>query len=128
MFPVSLLANIRVHSYKHCWYLFSISDKIASVDVSVLNSCVSFAYIFAVTLQYKTGSDINEYNPTLYSWRFTRFLHLNSVVVNTTSPLLNYTFEAADRYQYQLWVSNAVSTVYTQEGFTGYCYYSLVLI
>ena len=48
------------------------------------------------------------------------------MVVNTTSPLLDHTFEAADRYQYHLWISNAVSTVHAVGRFTGYCYYTLI--
>ena len=83
------------------------------MDVSVLGSYVPFTYLFAVTLHYKTGAEVDSYSPTLYSWSFARFLHPSDVVVNTTSPLLNYTFKAAYSYQYRLWVSNAVSTCYT---------------
>ena len=82
------------------------------MDVSVLGSHAPFTYIFAVTLQYKTGTEVDNYSPTFYNWSFTRHLYLNGVVVNTTSPLLNHTFEVADSYQYRLWVSNAVSTGY----------------
>ena len=88
----------------------------------MLGSYVPFTYLFAVTLYYKTGAEVDNYSPTLYSWRFTRFLHLSGVVVNTTSPLLNYTFEAADTYHYYLWVSNAVSTVHATGNIRGISY------
>ena len=99
---------------------FHFSDKIVGVDVSVLSSYVPFTYLFAVTIQYKTREEADLYSPTLYSWHFTRYLHLNSVVVNTTSSLLNYTFEVADDYHYRLRASNAVSSGYAEGRFTGY--------
>ena len=108
--------------------IFYFSDKIVGVDVSVLGSYVPFTYLFVVALQYKTGTEVENYSPTLYSWCFFKYLHLNCVIVNTSSPLLNHTFEAAARYQYHLWISNAVSTVYTMGRFTGYCYYILLSI
>ena len=78
-----------------------------------------FTYFFVVAVHYITGKQAFFYGPTFYNWHFERFLHLHDVVVNTTSLLLKHTFEAADRYKYHLWVSNAVSTVYTEESFTG---------
>ena len=101
------------------------SDKIVGVNVSVLASYVPFTYIFVVTLHYKAGEEVDYYGPTHFNWHFIRFLHLHGVVVNTTSPLLNHTFKVADSYEYILWVSNAVSTVYAAGTLEGYLYYSL---
>lgn len=94
-------------------------DKIVGVDVSVLGSYVPFTYLFAVTLHYKTGTEVDSYSPTHYSWCFSGILHHSGVVVNTTSPLLNHTFEVADSYTYHLWVSNAVSNGYARGKVTG---------
>ena len=98
---------------------FCYSDKIVDVDVSVMEFYLPFTNLFAVTIHYKTG-EFGLYSPTHYNWHFIRYLHLSEVVVNTSSPLLNYTFEVADSYQYHLWVSNTVSTIYKQGKFTGY--------
>ena len=102
---------------RNCLYF---SDKIVAVDVVVLGSYMPFTYLFAVTIHYKTG-EIGSYNPILYTWHFTSFLSHVDVVVNTTSPLLNYTFDNADYYGYHVQVSNAISTGYAEGGFTG-CY------
>ena len=90
----------------------------------VLGSYVPFTYLFAVTIYYKTG-EVGSYSPILYNWHFTRFLSPSDVVVNTTSPLLNYTFDNADNYGYRVWVSNAISTGYAEGGFTGCYMYAL---
>ena len=84
----------------------------------VLGSYVPFTYLFAVNIHYKTG-EVGSYSPIFYNWHFTRFLSLINVVVNTTSPLLNYTFSNADNYGYHVWVSNAISTGCADGGFTG---------
>ena len=95
----------------------------------VLGSYVPFTYLFAVTIHYKTG-EVGSYSPILYSWHFTRFLSpIVDVVVNTTSPLLNYTFDnAADNYSYCVWVSNAISTGHAEGGFTGYYMLYIMLL
>ena len=92
----------------------------------VLGSYVPFTYLFAVTIHYKTG-EVGSYSPVLYNWHFNRFLSLTNVVVNTTSPLLNYTFDATDYYHYHVWVSNAVSTGYAKGGFRG-CYMLYIML
>ena len=78
----------------------------------MLGSYIPFTYFFAVTLHYNTEEDDFYYYPILYNWHFSKSLHISDMVVNTTSPLLNHTFEMADSYQYRLWVFNAVSTGY----------------
>ena len=89
----------------------------------MLNSYVPFTYLFAVTVYYKTEEEADLYSPTVYNWRFHKYLRISDVVVNTTSPLLNYTFKDAGRYRYHLLVSNHVSTCHTEGGLTGYsCY------
>ena len=108
-----------------CLYLLSyFSDEIVGVDVSVLASYVPFTYLFVVTLNYKTGEEVDYCSPIHFNWHFMRFLHISRVVINTTSPLLNHTFEAADSYEYHLRVSNAVSTIYTAGKLIGHLYYS----
>ena len=95
------------------------------MDVSVLGSSDPFTYLFGVTVCYNTR-EVDLHSQILYSWEFIRFLHLHGVVVNTTSPLLNHTFEANCSYKYRLWVSNAVSTFYTKGMIEGiYCYYAV---
>ena len=116
-FNVIIIVNV------YCLYF---SDEIVDVDVVVLGSYVPFTYLFAVTIHYKTG-EVGSYSPVLYNWHFNRFLSLTDVVVNTTSPLLNYTFDVADNYHYHVWVSNAVSTGYADGGFRG-CYMLYIML
>ena len=93
----------------------------------VLDSYVPFTYLFAVTIHYKTG-EVGSYSPILYSWHFTRFLSpIVDVVVNTTFPVLNYTFDNTDSYKYRVWVSNAISTGHAEGGFTG-CYMLYIML
>ena len=105
------------------------SDKIVDVDAVVLGSYAPFTYLFAVTVHYKTG-EVGSYSPVLYNWHFIRFLGpIVDVVVNTTSPLLNYTFDDADSYTYRVWVSNAISTGYADGGLRGcYLFYIMLLL
>ena len=91
---------------------------IIDASVLVLGSYAPFTYLFAVAVQYKTG--VAHYGSTSYDWKFNRFLHLHYIFINTSSPLLNHTFEYAGRYRYRLIVSNAVSTANTEGGFTGH--------
>ena len=95
------------------------------MDVVVLGSYVPFTYLFTATIHYKTG-EVGSYSPIRYTWHFTGFLSHVDVVVNTTSPLLNYTFDSADNYGYRVGVSNAISTGYAEGRFTG-CYLLYVM-
>ena len=92
---------------------------IVGASVFILGSYAPFTYLFAVTVQYKTGK-FNHYSSTSYYWKFNRFLHIEKLIINTTSPLLNHTFEYAGSHHYCLWVSNAVSTSFTEGQFIGY--------
>ena len=106
---------------------------IIGASVLVLGYYPPFTYLFAVTVQYKIG-EVGHYGSTCYSWSINKFLHLKNIYIDTTSPLLNHTFESAGRYRYRLIVSNAVSTTYAEGGFTGhyvvmyFLYYRLTLI
>ena len=97
---------------------------IVGASVLILGSYVPFTYLFVVTVQYKTEQVVH-HSSISYNWKFTRFLHLRNVTINTTSPLLNHTFEYADNYHYRLCVSSAISTVCTEGGFIGYYFVTL---
>ena len=118
------MLGILTSSSYFCLYS---SDKIVDVDVVVLGFYVPFTYLFAVTIHYETG-EVGSYSPILYNWHFTRFLSpIVDVVVNTTSPLLNYTFDIADNYGYRVQVSNAISTSHTEGEITG-CYLLYIML
>jgi len=74
----------------------------------VLGPYIQFTYLFVVSIQYEFGA-VDYFTPTFYNWHFRKLYHVSDVIINTTSPLLNYTFESADSYQYYVNVSNAVS-------------------
>ena len=124
-FTVHMYFNVIFIQLNVCCLYFS--DKIVDVDAVVLGSYVPFTYLFGVTIHYKTG-EVGSYSPILYSWHFTRFLSpIVDVVVNTTSPLLNYTFDSADNYDYRVWVFNAISTGYAEGRFIG-CYMLYIML
>lgn len=95
---------------------------IVGASVLVLGPYAPLTYLFAVTVQYKTG-EVVHYGSTSYSWKFNRFLSINYEFIVTSFPLLNHTFEYAGRYHYTLIVSNAVSHTHTEGGFTGFVMY-----
>ena len=102
-------------------FLSYFSDKIVHADVLVLDPYIHFTYIFVVTIEYKTGKKVNYCSPTLYKWYFVRPFTDSKVVINTTFPLLNHTFEFAGKYQYNLSVSNVLNKVFTTGYLKGYC-------
>ena len=86
----------------------------------MLGSYLPLTYLFAVTIQYKSGEEVDLYSPTRYQWHFISSHYGHSVFVNTTSPLLNYTFVYPDSYEYHLVVFNAVSHWHAEDTFLGY--------
>ncbi|XP_065883529.1 uncharacterized protein [Dysidea avara] len=93
-----------------------IENTITSVEVEIFPDLDSaFVKLFIATTQYQAKGEY--YNPVTYKWFFS--LHyINEIVVYTTSPLLNYTFEEQGYYQYNLMVYNEISSVQTGGSFT----------
>ena len=106
-----------------CVFLSYFLDKIVRADVLVLGPYIHFTYLFVVTIEYKTGKKVNYCSPTLYKWIFERpyIIGSKAIIINTTFPLLNHTFEFAGEYQYYLMVSNTLSRGFVKENFQGYC-------
>ena len=104
-------------------FLSYFSDKIVHADVLVLGPYIHLTYLFVVTIEYKTGKKVNYCSPTLYEWCFERPFIIGSkaIIINTTFPLLNHTFEFAGEYHYHLRVSNALNGVFTIGNLQGYC-------
>ena len=86
----------------------------------MLHSYLPFTILFAVTIQYKNKEADHYYSSTNYEWHFKRNLQYESGIIRTTSPLLNYTFDYAGSYHYELWVHKAASTFNKEGDFIGY--------
>ena len=77
------------------------------------------SYLFAVTTQYKSV-ETDYYRSTNYRWNLTSD-HEEILTINTSSPWLSYEFKYGVYYHYDLLVYNAVSSVFKQGNFSGYC-------
>ena len=86
----------------------------------MLHSYLPFTIHFAVTIQYKNEEADHYHSSTNYVWYFRGYLQYQPVIINTTSPLLNYTFDHAGSYHYELWVHNVASTFSKEGDFIGY--------
>ncbi|XP_065883526.1 uncharacterized protein [Dysidea avara] len=93
-----------------------IENTIARVEVEIFPDLDSaFVKLFIATTEYQTKGEY--YNPVTYKWFFS-FHYINEIIVYTTSPLLNHTFEEQGYYQYNLIVYNEISSVQTGGSFT----------